>query len=116
MTGHKILIRLIVATFVATIALHPESGSQATDGRRVVIEIRSFKFVPERPVVNTGDIVVWKNKDIVPHTVTSKDNSWDSGSIEAGGESEIVITDDLIQDYYCRFHPSMIAHLDVTSG
>ena len=116
MTGQKTLIRLIVATFVATIAFHPESGSQAADGRRVVIEIRSFKFVPEKPVVNSGDVVVWKNKDIVPHTVTSKDNRWDSGSIEAGGEWEIVITDDMIQDYYCRFHPSMIARLDITSG
>lgn len=115
MTGQKTLARLIVATFVATIAFHPGTGSQAAEGRRVVIEIRGFEFVPERPVVNSGDVVVWKNRDIVPHTVTSKNNGWDSRSIEAGGEWETVITDDMIQDYYCRFHPSMIARVDITS-
>lgn len=116
MTGQNTAIRLIVATFVATIAFHPGSASQAADGRRVVIEIRSFKFVPERPVLKAGDVVVWKNNDIVPHTVTSKDDGWDSGSIESGGEWEIVITEEMIQDYYCGFHPSMIARLDIPSG
>ncbi len=44
------------------------------------------------------------------HTATAKDDSWDSGLIEAGGEWETMITDEM---YYCRFHPSMIAAFNI---
>ncbi len=103
---------LIVAAVVATIAVYLSFDATAATERRVVIEIRGFEFVPERPEVDPGDIVVWKNLDIVPHTVTSKDGGWDSGLIEAGGKWEMLISDDMVEAYFCRFHPSMIAALN----
>ena len=108
-------IVLIVAALAATIAFHPALQAEATEEQRVVVEIRNLKFVPATLVVSTGDVVVWKNMDIVPHTVTSKDESWDSGTIEADGEWETIVTEDMLRDYYCRFHPSMIASLDIIS-
>ena len=80
-----------------------------------VFEIRSFEFRLETPVVKPGDVIVWVNKDIVPHTATAKDGSWDSGLIESGGEWQMVVTDDMAQAYYCRFHPSMTAELEIES-
>ena len=32
-------------------------------------------------------------------------------SIEAGGEWKTVVTEAMVGDYYCRFHPAMIAGL-----
>ena len=87
---------LIVAALAATILLYFQFEIEAMAGRRVVIEIQNFEFMPERPSVNIGDVVVWKNMDIVPHTATSKDGSWDSGPIESGGEWETVITEDML--------------------
>ena len=111
MNGLGASVRRTVATIVATVAvcLGPAVATGSED--RVVIEIREFEFVPEWPAVSPGDVVVWKNLDIVPHTVTAEDDSWDSGLIEAGGTWEMVVTEDLVLAYYCRFHPSMIAAL-----
>ena len=105
------LLRRTVAAIAATVAICLSVAAMAADEGRVVIEIRDFAFVPEQPAVSPGDIVVWKNLDIVPHTVTSKDDSWDSGLIEAGGTWEMVVTADKVPVYYCRYHPSMIATL-----
>ena len=104
---------LIVAALAATIAFQPVLQAQAAEERRVVVEIRKFKFVPETLAVSSGDVVVWKNMDIVPHTATSKGGGWDSGRIEAGGEWESIVTEDMRGRYYCRFHPSMLAIIDV---
>lgn len=113
MTTKKTPISLIVAAIAATIASFPMLESRASDERRVVIEIRNFEFRLETPVVKPGDVIVWVNKDIVPHTATAKDGSWDSGLIESGGEWQMVVTDDMTQTYYCRFHPTMTAELDI---
>ena len=106
---------LIVAAFAATIAFHPVLDARATEERRVVVEIRKFKFVPDTLAVSPGDVVVWKNMDIVPHTVTTKDDGWESGTIEAGGEWETIVTEDMLGEYYCRFHPLMVATLNIQS-
>ena len=106
-------VRRIVAAIVATVAILFSLAAATAGESRVVIEIREFEFVPERPTVSPGDVVVWKNLDIVPHTATSEDDSWDSSLIEAGGTWEMVVTEDMVMAYYCRFHPSMIATLNL---
>ena len=106
---------LIVAALAATITFQPVLEAEASEERRVVVEIRRFKFVPETLIVSPGDVVVWKNMDIVPHAATAKDNGWDSGTIEAGGERTTSVTRDMGGAYYCRFHPSMVATLYIKS-
>lgn len=112
MDGSALILKLAVAAIVAT-AFHPALEAGAVDGQRIVIEIRSLKFLPGNQPVRAGHVVVWRNRDIVPHTATAKDDSWDSGLIESGGEWETMITDDMTQTYYCRFHPSMTATLGI---
>ena len=103
--------RLIVAALAATIALCVAAGSDAADGRRIVVEIRGFEFAAEIPALRPGDIVVWKNFDIVPHTASANDGAWDSDLIDSGGEWETVVTPEMSEDYICRYHPSMTATL-----
>ena len=105
--------KLVVAAIAATIAFYPGLEANAVAGQPIVVEIRSFKFLSEDPAVSPGDVVVWRNMDIVPHTVTAKDDSWDSGLIEAGGEWQTVVSADMVANYYCRFHPSMVATLKI---
>ena len=106
-------VGMIVAAVVATIILIPGLEAKAADARRIVVEIRGFQFIPEAPVVNSGDVVVWKNMDLVPHTVTSNDDSWESGLIAAGAEWETVISVDMIQEYHCSYHSSMTGRLTI---
>lgn len=106
---------LIVAVFAATVAIHPVLETEASEERRLVVEIRKFKFVPANLAVRPGDVVVWRNMDIVPHTATAEDGGWESGTIEAGGEQIVTVTSDMGDGYYCRFHPSMIGTLEIAS-
>ena len=106
---------LIVAALAATIACHAVLEAEAPEERRIVVEIRKFKFVPERLVFSFGDVVVWRNMDIVPHTATSRNDGWDSGTIASGDEWTTIVTEDMRGQYHCRFHPSMVATLDFES-
>ena len=109
MSGSGKLFGWIVAAFAATIA--PVLDADAAEERRVVIEIQSFKFVPAAPLVRRGDTIVWINKDIVPHSATANDDSWDTGQIEAGKQVEMVALGTMFGRYYCKFHPTMTARL-----
>ena len=103
------------AALAAAAVLSLGAAAAAAGQDRVVIEIRDFAFVPERPEISPGDIVVWKNLDIVPHSATASDGSWDSGLIAAGGSWEAVVTEDMALAYYCRYHPSMEATLPLAA-
>lgn len=106
-------MELAVAAFVATAALHFPIETPAAADTPIVIEIKSFEYGPESPAVAVGDVVIWRNLDIVPHTVTAIDGSWDSESIEAGGDWKTVVTAAMVRDYFCRFHPTMTATLNI---
>ena len=106
---------LVVAALAATIAFPSGSIARAETPQPIVIEIVKFRFEPQEVTLHPGDIVIWKNRDIVPHTATAKDGGWDSGTIEAGGSWQTVITEDMIGTYFCVFHPSMIASLSIRS-
>ena len=93
MTFRKMLLKLAVATLVVTAALHHAEIGEAADGRRVVVEIRGFEYLRHSLRVAVGDVVIWKNSDIVPHTVTAQDDSWDSGLIAAGGRLDLSCQD-----------------------
>lgn len=84
--------------------------------RTHVVDIRQFKFLPKALAVQRGDVIVWVNKDIVPHTATAKDGSWDTGKIDAGGRSRMVVTGDLFRRYLCTYHGSMTGRLETKAG
>jgi plastocyanin len=77
-----------------------------------VIKIENMMFNPSTIDVHQGDRVVWKNLDIVPHTVTSevKNQKIESGTI-AGQKSFSIKMPDQTIEYFCRFHPTMKATL-----
>jgi plastocyanin len=47
------------------------------------VAIEGMRFQPEMLTVERGDTIVWVNKDLVPHTATSKAGNFDSKLIEA---------------------------------
>jgi len=71
------------------------------------IEIKKFKFHPDKLEVSLGDKIVWINRDIVPHTATANDKSWDSKLIAKDAKWETVVNADMLENYFCRFHPNM---------
>lgn len=75
------------------------------------VEMRGFGFVPAELSVMTGDTVVWLNRDLVPHTATASDGSWDTGSVSTGDSARVVVRG--AGRYLCTFHASMMGTLKV---
>jgi plastocyanin len=63
--------------------------------------------------VKVGDTVEWKNADIVAHTVTAVNKSFDSGVIPSGGTWKLVAKKRGNFNYFCALHPNMKAKLVV---
>lgn len=72
-----------------------------------------FRFSPAVLTVRPGDKITWTNRDIVPHTATSVDGSWDTGHLDKDASHTIEVAEGMNARYFCRYHPSMKARLDL---
>jgi plastocyanin len=103
-------IAVVMAVAVAA-AFTPAGVAQKTGGRRHRVTIEGLRFVPADVVAAPGDTVVWVNRDLVPHTVTARDESWDSHGLAANATWEIHVSDSTAGEYFCRYHPTMHGRL-----
>lgn len=77
------------------------------------IAIQNFAFSPATITVKAGDSVTWTNKDLVGHSATADDKSFDTGVL-AQNESETVTFDTVgTYTYHCTPHPNMKATVTV---
>ena len=102
------LLKLIMAAPAAMIGIHETANAADTH----TVRINGFAFMPERLQAKEGDKIIFVNEDIVPHTATATDESWDTGSLDTGEGAEIILSADMTMDYYCRFHPMMKAVIE----
>jgi plastocyanin len=77
------------------------------------VTIEGMRFQPEMLTVERGDTIVWVNKDLVPHTATSKAGNFDSKLIEADKSWKYTVGNKGDFAYICTFHPTMNAMLQV---
>lgn len=103
---------MIAAASAAAITMPPARAAGASATHSIIIG--NFVFAPDALAVKTGDRIEWINRDIVPHTATAIDESWDTGEIAAGGRAAVTVSAEFTETYFCRFHPSMKARLQVT--
>jgi plastocyanin len=71
------------------------------------VSIAGMAFSPASITTTTGTTVTWTNNDNMAHTVTANDNSFDSGSISAGGTFSKTFSTVGSFAYHCSIHPSM---------
>lgn len=101
-------------TQIATQKIGPILAATSDQQTTHVIEIHRMKFQTISLNVKVGDKVTWINKDLVPHTATANDKSWDSGRLGKGESFSLVITDQTSLDYFCFYHRQMKAKLTLT--
>jgi plastocyanin len=99
----------LAVCWVAATAAAPKKSAMAIH----TVTISGFAFQPETLTVNAGDTVIWKNKDMVRHTVTAADGSFRSGNIAPGGTWKLVAKKVGTFDYICTPHPNMHGKLIV---
>ncbi len=78
------------------------------------VSIEGFAFDPETLSVSSGTEVTWTNADPEAHTVTARDDSFDSGPIDPGQEFAVTVDASGSVTYFCAIHPTMEGTLEVT--
>jgi len=98
----------------AALAIPPlANGSAAAAGpRRHRIEILNMRFGTVPADIRAGDTIVWVNRDIVPHTATARNRSFDV-VVPSGGSATTVARQAGTIFFYCRYHPTMQGSLVV---
>jgi YVTN family beta-propeller protein len=95
---------------MATPVVPPPTAAQpsAIPGQ-AAISIASFVFAPGAVTIEVGQTVAWMNRDTVPHTVTSDDGKWDSGTLQPGATFSHTFDQPGTYAYHCSIHPFMQA-------
>jgi len=112
------LILLRTAAFAAAVlgpATAYRSEAAERQAKEHLVVINKFRFSPERVDIRMGDTITWLNKDIAPHTATATDRSWDTGEIKRGDRKSLLVTANMEQTYFCRFHPKMVAEISIVA-
>ena len=111
------LALIAAAGFPSLASASRSAGPGSAPQKMVTVTIRSFKFEPATVTVNVGDIVEWKNDDIVPHTATADSDAqkpvFDSGTIDTGATWRYVVRKKGTYNYGCTLHPNMKGKLIV---
>lgn len=72
-------------------------------------------FSPNPGTVKVGQTVAWRNADVITHTATADNGSFNTGSIAPGSTSNpITMTTTGAFGYHCSIHPTMVGTLNVT--
>ncbi len=80
------------------------------------VEIFDNGYTPESLTVQTGQTVTWANTGELPHTVTARDGSFDSGFLVGGDTFSHVFTEVGTFEIFCTIHPEMVATITVDPG
>jgi plastocyanin len=83
------------------------AGAGPADARTWVVTIEQMRFNPPTVTAQSGDSVVWVNKDLVAHTASAGAKGFDSGSIAPEASWRYVASKPGRYPYKCLFHPTM---------
>ena len=97
----------------AAAAAGPAASAAHPAARLHTVTIVGMHFVPATLRLRRGERVEWVNNDLVPHTVTARDGSFDSGSIAAGASWTWVADRAGRVAYACAYHPDMTASVAI---
>lgn len=88
------------------------SGSAALSD----VSIVDNAFRPIDVVVAAGSSVTWVNTGAIPHTVTGRATSFDSGILMPGEGYRRTFKTPGQYEYFCTLHPEMVGTVTVTEG
>jgi plastocyanin len=93
--------------------LAPGEPKEPAMPTKIEVIIQGSTFIPSTQKIPAGAIVVWNNDDSIDHTVTARDNSFDSGMISPNAGFVYTFKEQGEVEYYCKIHPSMVGKITV---
>ncbi len=103
----KLAAMVAIAATIGSTTSHRAVGA---DTHRIVME--DVAFSPADLKIRVGDVAEWVNRDIVAHTATAKDGSWDV-DLAPGRTMRVTLGRAGTFDYDCRYHPNMTGRIVV---
>ncbi len=97
--------------FAAGVGLLLATAASAAPHTYTVV-IDHMKFGPVPAGLHKGDTIVWDNKDMLRHTATASDHSFDV-DLPAGKMGKTVLKKSGTIPFICRYHPGMKGVLHV---
>lgn len=97
---------LIRAAGVALLPLLAGGPAAAAQSRTHTIVMQKMKFGAVPTDLRKGDVILWVNHDIVPHTATARNRSFDV-TIQPRQSARTVVRQAGTIPFYCRYHPAM---------
>jgi len=82
------------------------------------IEIKEYKYVPEKVTIAAGTKITWINRDEVPHTVDMDDGKKGikSSALDTDETFSYTFTTPGTYPYTCRLHSKMMGTIVVTDA
>lgn len=93
----------------------PTTTTPTTPATNVTsVMIHNFSFLPQSISVPKGTTITWTNMDSAPHTVTSDNNAFASGTLKTNDTFKFTFNTPGTFTYHCAIHPGMKATVVVT--
>jgi len=89
------------------------AGERARPKKTYTVTMEGMKFQPQVLTVAVGDTVIWVNKDLVAHTATDPDGTFDSKLIAPDKSWKLTVRKPGDFPYVCTYHPTMKGTLKV---
>ncbi|MDX8482709.1 cupredoxin family copper-binding protein [Mesorhizobium sp. VK24D] len=100
------LIRPLLAGLALALVASPAAAAT------IEVAIDKLVFSPASVSAKVGDTIEWTNKDVFAHTATVN-GGWDV-TIPPKAKGEVTLKQTGAVDYFCRFHPNMKGHVEVS--
>jgi len=89
------------------------SGSSTASGSTTV-DIKNYKFMPDKLTVKAGATITVHNEDSTAHTFTADNKAFDTGDIPPGGTKTVTVSKAGNYPYLCTIHQFMTGTLTVS--
>ena len=106
-----VLVGAAIALILSGIGV--SAGEAVKPRKTYTVTMEGMKFQPEVLTVAPGDTVVWVNKDLVAHTATALDGTFDSKLIAPDKSWKLTVRTPGDIAYGCTYHPTMKGTLKV---
>ncbi len=85
------------------------AGSPAAPSaaKTATVTINLFSFQPSSITVDAGTVVTWINQDSAPHSVTSDNGAFDTGTFSPGSGRNVTFSKSGTYTYHCSIHTAM---------
>jgi plastocyanin len=100
------------AFFIAVIlAAVPALPVRAADTE---VNIDNFTFTPKELTVKAGTVIVFRNRDDIPHTVNGTKGEFHSKALDTDESFSFTFANPGTYEYFCGLHPQMQGKIAVS--